>query len=151
MIIATNNNSYNALMTIYALSTGSGISGVAIIRISGPEASLVIKSLTGKERSIIIRRWHDLILENIDDLAMIMTLENGKPIPDSRGEIVYASWFVDWFAEEAKRTYGKTIPETMPGRKILTIKQPIGVCAIITPWNFPAAMITRKVAPALAA
>ena len=109
------------------------------------------KSLTGKERSIIIRRWHDLILENIDDLAMIMTLENGKPIPDSRGEIVYASWFVDWFAEEAKRTYGKTIPETMPGRKILTIKQPIGVCAIITPWNFPAAMITRKVAPALAA
>ena len=109
------------------------------------------KKLTGKERSIIIRRWHDLILENIDDLALIMTLENGKPIADSRGEIIYASWFVEWFAEEAKRTYGKTIPETMGGRKILTIKQPIGVCAIITPWNFPAAMITRKVAPALAA
>ena len=109
------------------------------------------KKLTGKDRSIIIRRWHELILENIDDLALIMTLENGKPIPDSRGEIVYASWFTDWFSEEAKRTYGKTIPSTMAGRRIMTIKQPIGVCGIITPWNFPAAMITRKVAPALAA
>ena len=109
------------------------------------------KKLTGKDRSIIIRRWHELILENIDDLALIMTLENGKPIADSRGEIVYASWFTDWFSEEAKRTYGKTIPSTMAGRRIMTIKQPIGVCGIITPWNFPAAMITRKVAPALAA
>ena len=109
------------------------------------------KKLTGKDRSIIIRRWQELILENIDDLALIMTLENGKPIPDSRGEIVYASWFTDWFSEEAKRTYGKTIPSTMAGRRIMTIKQPIGVCGIITPWNFPAAMITRKVAPALAA
>ena len=109
------------------------------------------KKLTGKDRSIIIRRWHQLILENIDDLALIMTLENGKPIADSRGEIVYASWFTDWFSEEAKRTYGKTIPSTMAGRRIMTIKQPIGVCGIITPWNFPAAMITRKVAPALAA
>ena len=109
------------------------------------------KKLTGKDRSIIIRHWHELILENIDDLALIMTLENGKPIADSRGEIVYASWFTDWFSEEAKRTYGKTIPSTMAGRRIMTIKQPIGVCGIITPWNFPAAMITRKVAPALAA
>ncbi len=109
------------------------------------------KSITAKERSQIIRKWHDLILENINDLAMIMTLENGKPLADSKGEIIYASWFVDWYAEESKRTYGKTIPETMSGRKLLTIKQPIGVCAIITPWNFPAAMITRKIAPALAA
>ena len=109
------------------------------------------KKLTGKDRSIIIRRWHELILENIDDLALIMTLENGKPIADSRGEIIYASWFTDWFSEEAKRTYGKTIPSTMADRRIMTIKQPIGVCGIITPWNFPAAMITRKVAPALAA
>ena len=109
------------------------------------------KKLTGKDRSIIIRRWHQLILDNIDDLALIMTLDNGKPIADSRGEIVYASWFTDWFSEEAKRTYGKTIPSTMAGRRIMTIKQPIGVCGIITPWNFPAAMITRKVAPALAA
>ena len=109
------------------------------------------KKLTGKERAIFIRKWHNLILENIDDLALIMTLENGKPINDSVGEITYASWFTDWFAEEAKRTYGKTIPSTMQGRRIITIKQPVGVCGIITPWNFPAAMITRKVAPALAA
>ena len=109
------------------------------------------KKLTGKERSIFIRKWHNLILENIDDLALIMTLENGKPIDDSKGEITYSSWFTDWFAEEAKRTYGKTIPSTMQGRRIITIKQPVGVCGIITPWNFPAAMITRKVAPALAA
>ncbi|MFL2682294.1 MAG: NAD-dependent succinate-semialdehyde dehydrogenase [Alphaproteobacteria bacterium] len=109
------------------------------------------KKLTGKDRSIIIRKWHELILENIDDLALIMTLENGKPIADSRGEIIYASWFTDWFSEEAKRTYGKTIPSTMADRRMMSIKQPIGVCGIITPWNFPAAMITRKIAPALAA
>ncbi len=109
------------------------------------------KKLTGKERSILIRNWHNLILDNIDDLALIMTLENGKPLNDSKGEITYASWFTDWFSEEAKRTYGKTIPSTMQGRRIVTIKQPVGVCGIITPWNFPAAMITRKVAPALAA
>ena len=109
------------------------------------------KNKTGKERSLLIRRWHELILENIDDLSLIMTLENGKPMADSRGEITYASWFTDWFSEEAKRTYGKTIPSTVKGRRILTIKQPVGVCGIITPWNFPAAMITRKVAPALAA
>ena len=107
-------------------------------------------ALTGKERSVFIRNWHNLILENIDDLSLIMTLENGKPLSDSKGEIIYASWFTDWFSEEAKRTYGKTIPSTIKGRRILTIKQPIGVCGIITPWNFPAAMITRKVAPALA-
>ncbi len=106
---------------------------------------------TAKERSQIIRRWHDLILENIDDLALIMTLENGKPLAESKGEIVYASWFVDWFAEEGKRAYGRTIPSTMADRRILTIKQPVGVCGLITPWNFPAAMITRKSAPALAA
>ena len=109
------------------------------------------KSLSGKDRSIIIKNWHQLILENIDDLALIMTLENGKPINDSKGEINYASWFTEWFSEEAKRAYGKTIPSTLSDRRILTIKQSIGVCGIITPWNFPSAMITRKVAPALAA
>ena len=109
------------------------------------------RSLTGKERSSYIRSWHELIIKNIDDLSLIMTLENGKPLSDAKGEILYASWFTDWFAEEAKRTYGKTIPSTMQGRRIITIKQSIGVCGIITPWNFPAAMITRKVAPALAA
>ena len=109
------------------------------------------RKLSGKDRSLIIRNWHQLILDNVDDLALIMTLENGKPINDSRGEIIYASWFTDWFSEEAKRAYGKTIPSTLADRRIITIKQPIGVCGIITPWNFPSAMITRKVAPALAA
>ncbi len=109
------------------------------------------RARTAKERSQIIRRWHDLILENSDDLALIMTLENGKPLAESKGEIAYSSWFVDWFAEEGKRAYGHTIPSTMGDRRILTIKQPVGVCGLITPWNFPAAMITRKGAPALAA
>ncbi len=109
------------------------------------------KNLTNKDRSIIIRKWHELILKNIDDLSIIMTCENGKPLADSKGEIMYASLFTDWFAEEGKRTYGKTIPATVKDRRIITIKQSIGVCGIITPWNFPAAMITRKVAPALAA
>ncbi len=109
------------------------------------------RKISGKDRSLIIRHWHQLILDNVDDLALIMTLENGKPINDSRGEIMYASWFTDWFSEEAKRAYGKTIPSTLADRRIITIKQPIGVCGIITPWNFPSAMITRKVAPALAA
>ncbi len=109
------------------------------------------KNFTGKERSSLIRAWHELILKNIDDLSLIMTLENGKPLSDAKGEILYASWFTDWFAEEAKRTYGKTIPSTTSGRRIITVKQSVGVCGIITPWNFPAAMITRKVAPALAA
>ena len=109
------------------------------------------RARTAKERSQVIRRWHDLILEHGDDLALIMTLENGKPLAESKGEIAYASWFVDWFAEEGKRAYGRTIPSTMGDRRILTIKQPVGVCGLITPWNFPAAMITRKGAPALAA
>ncbi len=109
------------------------------------------RARTAKERSRIIRRWHDLILESSDDLALIMTLENGKPLAESRGEVAYASWFVDWFAEEGKRAYGRTIPSTMDDRRILTLRQPVGVCGLITPWNFPAAMITRKAAPALAA
>ncbi len=109
------------------------------------------RARTAKDRSQIVRRWHDLILEHSDDLALIMTLENGKPLAESKGEVAYASWFVDWFAEEGKRAYGRTIPSTMDDRRLLTIKQPVGVCGLITPWNFPAAMITRKAAPALAA
>ncbi len=109
------------------------------------------KNLTPKVRCSIVRKWHDLILDNIEDLALIMTLENGKPLSESKAEIVYASWFVDWFSEEGKRSYGKTIPSTQSDKRLLTIKQPIGVCALITPWNFPAAMITRKVAPAIVA
>ena len=106
---------------------------------------------TAKERAAVIRAWYDLILANADDLAMLMTLEQGKPLAEAKGEIVYASWFVEWFAEEGKRAYGEVIPQTIADRRIVVIKEPVGVVAAITPWNFPAAMITRKAAPALAA
>ena len=109
------------------------------------------KKKTAVERSVILERWHDLILKHRDDLAKIMTFEQGKPFVESKGEISYGASFVKWFAEEAKRTYGETIPATVADRRIIIQKQPIGVTAAITPWNFPNAMITRKVAPALAA
>ena len=109
------------------------------------------RAKTAKERAVILRRWFDLILANQEDLAQLMTAEQGKPLSESRGEIVYAASFVEWFAEEGKRIYGDTVPQTQADKRFLVIKQPIGVCAAITPWNFPAAMITRKVAPALAA
>lgn len=109
------------------------------------------RSKTAHERSRLIRRWYDLIVANQEDLASIMTAEQGKPLAESRGEILYAASFVEWFAEEAKRVYGDTIPMAQPGKRIIVLKQPIGVCAAITPWNFPSAMITRKAAPALAA
>jgi succinate-semialdehyde dehydrogenase/glutarate-semialdehyde dehydrogenase len=104
-----------------------------------------------KERAGILRRWHDLILANREDLALIMTSEQGKPLTEAKGEIEFSAAFVELFAEEAKRVYGETIPCPRPDARILVLKQPIGVVAAITPWNFPAAMITRKVAPALAA
>jgi len=106
---------------------------------------------TGKERGDVLRRWHDLMQLNMTDLAKILTLENGKPLAESRGEIGYAASFVEFYAEEAKRTYGEVIPSHTPGRRLVTIKQPVGVAALISPWNFPSAMITRKAAPALAA
>ncbi|MBR9828166.1 MAG: NAD-dependent succinate-semialdehyde dehydrogenase [Oceanospirillales bacterium] len=106
---------------------------------------------TAKERAQILRRWFDLIEANVDDLARIMTLEQGKPLHEAKGEIRYAASFIEWFAEEGKRVYGETIPQTVSSNRITTIKQPVGVCSAITPWNFPAAMITRKAAPALAA
>ena len=106
---------------------------------------------TASERSQILRKWFDLIVANADDLAIIMTSEQGKPLKEARGEIVYSASFVEWFAEEAKRTYGDTIPSPQHKQRITVIKQPVGVTAAITPWNFPAAMITRKAAPALAA
>ncbi len=106
---------------------------------------------TAKERSIILRRWNDLMIENADDLAIILTAEMGKPLAEARGEITYGASFVEWFAEEAKRIYGETIPGHAPDKRITVIKQPIGVVGSITPWNFPNAMITRKAAPALAA
>lgn len=109
------------------------------------------RELTGKERANILRSWYDLMMANQADLAMIMTLEQGKPLAEAMGEIVYGASFVEWFAEEAKRIYGDTIPATSKDKRIIVIKQPIGVVAAITPWNFPNAMITRKCAPALAA
>ena len=109
------------------------------------------RARTGKERGTVLRAWYDLMLEHLDDLGMIMTLEQGKPLAEAKGEIHYASWFVEWFAEEAKRAYGETIPATVGDRRIVVTREPVGVAAAITPWNFPAAMITRKAAPALAA
>lgn len=106
---------------------------------------------TAKERSAILRRWFDLMMENQEDLAKLMTLEQGKPLAEAMGEIAYGASFVEWFAEEAKRVYGDTIPAPAENRRIVVIKQPVGVVAAITPWNFPNAMITRKCAPALAA
>ncbi|HHK75282.1 MAG TPA: NAD-dependent succinate-semialdehyde dehydrogenase [Rhizobiales bacterium] len=106
---------------------------------------------TAKERSAILRRWFDLQIKHADDLAAIMTAEQGKPLPEARGEVVYGASFVEFFAEEAKRVYGETIPAPMNDRRLLVIRQPAGVVAAITPWNFPNAMITRKAAPALAA
>ncbi|MEQ8502762.1 MAG: NADP-dependent succinate-semialdehyde dehydrogenase [Sneathiellaceae bacterium] len=106
---------------------------------------------TAKERAVILRRWFDLMMENQDDLAVLMTAEQGKPLAEAKGEIAYAASFIEWFAEEGKRLYGETIPTYAPDKRILVTKEPIGVCAAITPWNFPAAMITRKCGPALAA
>jgi succinate-semialdehyde dehydrogenase / glutarate-semialdehyde dehydrogenase len=106
---------------------------------------------TAKERSVILREWHDLMLANVDDLGMLMTAEQGKPLAESKGEIAYAAGFIEWFAEEGKRIYGDTIPSPWTDRRVVVIKEPIGICAAVTPWNFPAAMITRKAGPALAA
>lgn len=109
------------------------------------------RATTAETRSRILRRWYELFLENEDDLAQIMTREMGKPISESRGEVRYAAAFIEWFAEEAKRTYGEVIPTNDPSKRLVVIKQPVGVISAITPWNFPQAMITRKVGPALAA
>ncbi len=106
---------------------------------------------TAKERANIMRKWFNLMMENQEDLAILMTAEQGKPLAESKGEIAYGASFVEWFAEEAKRVYGDTIPQHQPDKRIVVIKEPIGVVAAITPWNFPNAMITRKCAPALAA
>lgn len=109
------------------------------------------RAKTGKERAAILRKWFELIVANADDLATIMTMEQGKPLSEAKGEIAYSASFVEWFGEEAKRIYGDTIPQNVRGRRIVVTKEPIGVVAAITPWNFPSAMITRKVGPALAA
>jgi succinate-semialdehyde dehydrogenase/glutarate-semialdehyde dehydrogenase len=109
------------------------------------------KSKPAKERAAVLVRWQQLLVKHADDLARLMTAEQGKPLAEARGEVVYGASFLDWFAEEGKRVYGETIPTTDPTKRYLVLKQAVGVCAAITPWNFPLAMITRKVAPALAA
>ena len=109
------------------------------------------KAKTAKERSVILRRWYELMLEHQQDLATLMTAEQGKPLAEAMGEVVYAASFIEWFAEEGKRLYGDTIPSFAPDKRIIVTKEPIGVVAAISPWNFPAAMITRKSGPALAA
>ena len=109
------------------------------------------RNKTAKERSNIMRKWYDLLMANVDDLGRIMTAEQGKPLAEAKGEVAYGASFVEWFAEEAKRISGETLPQFDNNRRLLLLRQPIGVCAAITPWNFPLAMITRKVAPALAA
>ena len=109
------------------------------------------RAQTAKERAAILRRWYELILANQDDLALLMVLEQGKPLVEAKGEIAYAASFIEWFAEEGKRAYGDTIPAFARDRRVMVTREPIGVCAAITPWNFPSAMITRKVGPALAA
>ena len=109
------------------------------------------RAMTAKQRSVILRRWFDLMIMNADDLALILTTEQGKPLAEAKGEIIYGASFIEWFAEEGKRIYGDVIPPHMADKRLIVIKQPIGVTAAITPWNFPNAMITRKAAPALAA
>jgi succinate-semialdehyde dehydrogenase/glutarate-semialdehyde dehydrogenase len=120
--------------------------------IEAAEAALPAwRAKTAGERAKILRKWYDLMLEHADDLALLMTSEQGKPLAEAKGEVTYAASFVEWFAEEGKRIYGDTIPTHDPTKRIVVVKEPVGVCVAITPWNFPAAMITRKAGPALAA
>ena len=109
------------------------------------------RAKTAKERAALLRKWYDLMMANQDDLGLLLTTEQGKPLPEAKGEIAYGASFIEWFAEEGKRIYGDVIPQHQSDKRILVLKQPIGVCALITPWNFPNAMITRKAGPALAA
>ncbi|KAI9374998.1 Aldehyde/histidinol dehydrogenase [Aspergillus egyptiacus] len=115
------------------------------------EAFPKFRSTLARERARMLRRWYQLMMDNAEDLATLITWENGKPLADAKGEVNYAASFFEWFSEEAPRIYGDTIPASVPGNRVMTIKQPVGVCGLITPWNFPAAMITRKIGPALAA
>jgi succinate-semialdehyde dehydrogenase/glutarate-semialdehyde dehydrogenase len=140
-------------------ATGKKLADVANLTAKDAEAALdaanaawpAWRNKTGKERSIILRKWFDLLMANQEDLGRIMTAEQGKPFAEAKGEVAYGASFVEWFAEEAKRVNGETLPQFDNNRRLMVLKQPIGVCAAITPWNFPLAMITRKVAPALAA
>ena len=115
------------------------------------EAFPTFRKTLARQRARMLRRWYELMQENAEDLATLITWENGKPIADAKGEVNYASGFLEWFSEEAPRVYGDSISPSIPGNRVITLKQPVGVCSLLTPWNFPAAMITRKAAPAIAA
>ena len=140
-------------------ATGLKLADVANLGAAEAEAAVAAanaawpawRSKTAKERSIVMRKWFELLIAHTEDLARLMTAENGKPLAESRGEVAYGASFVEWFAEEAKRINGETLPQFDNNRRLMVIRQSIGVCAAITPWNFPLAMITRKVAPAIAA
>jgi len=140
-------------------ATGLKLADVANLGPADAEAAIAAannawaawRTQTAKERSIVLRKWFDLLMANQDDLGTLMTAEQGKPLPEAKGEVAYGASFVEWFAEEAKRVNGEMLPQFDNNRRLMVLKQPIGVCAAITPWNFPLAMITRKVAPALAA
>ena len=147
-VIEVNNPATGSVLgTVPGLATEDTRRAIAAADAAWPEW----RAMTGKERAVIMRRWFELMMENQEDLAVLMTTEQGKPLAESRGEIAYAASFIEWFAEEGKRVYGDTMPHPLRGKRIVVLKQPIGVVAAITPWNFPAAMITRKCAPALAA
>ena len=146
-------------ITVVDPSTGTPIGLVPAL--DGKEIAAVIqaahrawpawRALTAKERARLLRRWYDLLVTHHQDLAIIMTLEQGKPLTEAREEVLYGAGYIEWYAEEAKRVYGDTIPMGQPGKRIIVLKEPVGVCAAITPWNFPSSMIARKAAPALAA
>jgi succinate-semialdehyde dehydrogenase/glutarate-semialdehyde dehydrogenase len=147
--------------TVPVLNPANGALLGTIPRMGGAETRRAIEAAdrawvgwrakTGKERAAVLRRWFDLMMAHQDDLAIIMTAEQGKPLAEAKGEIAYAASFIEWFAEEGKRIYGDVMPHPQGDKRIMVLKQPVGVCAAITPWNFPAAMITRKAGPALAA
>ncbi len=148
-----------ATLTVFDPASGEALAtvprcGAAETRraIAAAEAALLAwRALTAKRRGQILQAWNRLILDHADDLAQLITAEGGKPLAEAKGEVVYGASFVEWFAEEGKRAYGENIPSPASNTRLLVLKQPVGVCAAITPWNFPLAMITRKVAPALAA
>ena len=146
-IPVTNQATGETIGTVPKMGTAETRSAIAAANAAYPDW----RTLTARERFILLRRWFELIVVNQEDLAVLMTAEQGKPLFESRGEILYAASFIEWFAEEGKRIYGDTIPAHQKDKRIVVLKEPVGVCAAITPWNFPSAMITRKAGPALAA
>ena len=147
------------MLTVNNPATGDTLGSIPKMGVSETERAIIAadvalpawRAKTAKERSVILRKWYDLMIENQEDLAVLMTMEQGKPLPEAMGEVLYSASFIEWFAEEGKRIYGDTIPAPNGDWRIVVTKEPIGVCAAITPWNFPSAMIARKVGPALTA